>query len=617
MSEQHRITMRYNYYRDRESPLGGGQSTRQVASRFDENPQSGTVQLVSSLGPSKLNEFRFLYITRDISNGVTNPLAPQINVQGIGSYNGNLDGVFQSLESGYQLVDNFTWNVGRHSIKAGFDLLPATFRERTRNLNGTFTFSGLTATPLRDAISPLNQLLNARSGIVDPATGRPYTYTQFSVAEGQEYTESTVVNQGYFIQDELRISAKVKLNLGLRYELFLRPGREGNPAFPDTGIIPQDYNNIAPRLGLAWDPKGDGRTAIRAGYGIYYNTTVAQTFNTFRRGNGIAVQNITVTPDQVGAPAFAESVAPSLSNARSLLSDLFVFEPGFRDPMVHSYFATVERQLLRDQTIAVSYLGNRARALPFSSPTNLAATGTLPDGRTRFDGTANRPNPAFGTIFRTASNGYQNYNGMLVTFTQRTRAGLSFQAGYHYQDVYGLSYVNSSGAFTSFGALTTPSDPSNPSFDLGPGDFSQPHRFTLTAVWDPRLRLQNRFAKAAVNGWSITTRTIAQSGLPFSPTTGQDSNRDLAFNDRPTGIGYNSYRLPTYFELDIRAARDFRIGELGTVQVIGEVFNAPKRLNITNVNRTWGAAPQANASFNTPTSAETARQFQLGLRYTF
>jgi hypothetical protein len=616
LNQNNRLMLRYNYYRDRESPLGSGQITRLVASRFDENPQSGTAQLVTTLGANKLNEFRFLGIKRDISNGVLSPLTPQVTISGIGSYNGNQDGTFVSFESGYQIVDNFTWNRGDHAVKFGVEILPASFQERTRNLNGTFTFAGLNASGSRPAITPLQQAINAQNSVADPSTGRPYTFTQYTRAIGQEFTTSRIVNQGYFVQDDWRVNSRLKLTYGLRYELFLRPSGIANPAFPTTGNIPQDFNNWAPRLGVAYDPSGDGKTVLRAGYGIYYNTTVAQTFNTFVRGNGLAVRNLTVTPTQTGAPAFTLGPVPTTGSTALLPSDLNVFAPNFQDPMVQSYFVTVERQLMRDQSIAVSYFGNRTIDLPYSVPSNLAVTGMTASGNTQYGGTSNRPNPAFGTIYTANSNGFQNYNGFLAVLTQRARAGLSFQAAYNYQHVQGLSYLNSSNAFTNFGILTTPSNPANPGQDVGPGDFSQPQRATLTAVYNTHFGVEKHAVADLINGWTITSRLVAQSGLPFTATTGQDNNGDLIFNDRPTGFSYNSLRLPSYIEADFRAARDIRISDHGTIQIIGEVFNAPNRLNVTGVNRTYGPSTTPSATFNAATSAETARQFQLGLRFT-
>lgn len=617
LNSRNRLSARYNYYFDRESPLQGGQQTREVATRFDEAPQSFTTQLVTSASPTLLNEARFLFATRGIENGVINPLNPLINLTGIGSFNGNADGVFSSREQGFQFIENVTWNRGVHSLKMGIDILPVKFRERTRNLNGTFNFAGLAAAGGRAAVTPLQQYLNTVGRAVDPATSQPFTYTQFTRALGQEFFSASVVNQGYFFQDDWRVTSRLKLNLGLRYELFWRPEGIANPDYPATGVIPQDKNNWAPRLSMAWDPWGQGKSVVRMGYGIYYNTTVAQTFNTFLRGNGREVRNVTITGTQAGAPAFTRGAVPVFSGGTVQVSNLNVFASQFDDPMVHSYFVSFDQELAAGHALSVQYLGNRARKLPYARLSNLRATGQLPDGRTLYGGTANRPDPRFGNIFTTVSDGDQNFNGMLVTVTRRSRAGLSFQAGYLYQNVKGVAYVNGSGAFTNFGATVVPSAPERPSFDEGPGDFSQPHRFTLTGVWAPKLNSLAGAAAALVNGWQLSTRTIAQSGFPFSPLTGQDNNGDTQFVDRPTGIGYNSYRLPTYATIDLRLTRNFLAGEHRNLEFIAEVFNLTSRLNVTNVNRTFGPNATANASFNQATAAETSRQFQLAVRYSF
>lgn len=211
LNTNNRLMLRYNNYRDRESPLGNDQGTRQVTRRFDENPQSGTAQLVTTIGANKLNEFRFLSIKRDSSNGVLNPLTPRINISGVGSYNGNQDGTFVSYESGLQFVHNFTWTIGNHALKASVELLPNSFKERTRNLNGTFTFAGLKANGKRGPVTALQQAVNAQNGVTNPATGKPYTYKQYIRALGQEFPTSRVISRGYFVQDDWRVNSKLKL----------------------------------------------------------------------------------------------------------------------------------------------------------------------------------------------------------------------------------------------------------------------------------------------------------------------------------------------------------------------------------------------------------------------
>lgn len=613
LNEKNRMMARFNYYYDRESPLGSGLRAAENLSRFDEAPWSLTTQNVTFLRTNIVNEFRFQFATRPISNGVVNELAPEINVAGVGRFNGLGDGTFRSREQGFQFIDNVTFNTGRHSIKAGVDILPVWFRERTRNVNGTFTFGGLpTVAGVRPAVSPLDQLLFTERRLVDPSTNQPYSYTQFTQSIGQEFFEARVVNHGYFIQDDIRATSRLKLNVGLRYEYFSRPQGNRNPLLPATGVIPQDRNNLAPRFGFAYDLFGTGRTVVRGGYGIYYNTLVPQTFNTFLRTNGAAVLAVNVRPTDAGAPAFTRGPVPAIRPG-SVLSEVRVFEDRFDNITVHSYFGTLEHELFRDTAVSLTYQANRTRNLPYSVNTNIRAVGTLPDGRNLFT-TANRPNPQFGNIFVSRSAGQQNYDGLVMTLTKRFSRGFSFQAAYHLSKVDGVAFAND---FTGFGIFSSPSDPLNPAFDQGRGDFDMRNRGTFTGIWEPRLRSLDGAVGRLVNGWQISSRMIVSNGFAHNAFTGRDENGDTVLNDRPTGVRYNDFNLPTYATVDLRLTRHFRVRDRGNLEILGEVFNVGKRLNGTSVNTNWGFNPVPNANFRQITAAELSRQFQLAARFSF
>jgi hypothetical protein len=613
VSANQRLSFRFNYYYDRESPLNGGLISREVSTRFDENPYSYTAQLVSVIRPTIVNEARVLFATRSIENGVAaDPDAPNIDISGIGSFNGNANGVRRTRERGLHVVNNLTWTAGRHQIKAGFDLLPVNFRERTTNINGAFVFGGLTAVPgVRDAVTPLNQFLLTEQGTADPATGRPYSYSRFTQSIGAEYFDATTFNQGYFVQDDIRVSDRLKVNVGLRYEYFGRPAANENPALARSGTFPTDRDNVAPRIGLAFDPTGSGRTVLRAGAGLYYNVVVAQTYNTFLRGNGLDVVNVNVTPATAGAPAFTRGRVTPPAGV-SVVSDVRVMDEDFEDVQVATWFATWDQQLARSLALSLTYQGNRATNLPLALNENLAPAGELPDGRRRWS-TTGRPDPRFGNIFVSSSIGEQRYDGLVATATRRFSGGTSAQVSYHLSKTRGTAFVND---FTGFGVFTSPSDPLDPSVDDGPSDFDMRHRLSATVVLEPSTS-GTGLASALVNGWRLSSRLIASGGFRFNATTGQDVNGDTVFNDRPSGQTYNSFELPGYFTLDLRLDRSVPIGGGRTLSLIAEGFNLTNRLNPTNVNRTWGPNATANSTFNTPTAAETARQFQLAARFTF
>lgn len=597
-----RLSFRYNYYYDRESPLNGGLLAREVSTRFDENPYSYTAQLVSVLSPSLINEARFLYATRGISNGVSaDPDAPNIDISGVGSFNGNANGTRVTKEKGIHLIDSLTLTKGQHVVKVGFDLLPVSFRERTTNINGSFVFGGLPAVAgVRDAVTPLNQFLLTEQRATDPATGRPYSYSRFTQSIGAEFFEAETFNQGYFIQDDFRVGDRLKLNLGLRYEYFGRPQANPNPDLPITSEFATDANNFAPRFGFAFDPANSGRTVIRGGAGLYYNVVVAQTYNTYLRGNGRDVININVTPTGVGAPAFSRTRVTPPSGV-SVISDVRAMASDFEDIEVLNWFTTLEQELARDLALSVTYQGNKASNLPVALNVNLASAGTSADGRQLWS-TANRPDPRYGNIFVSSSIGEQRYDGLVGVLTKRFSRGNSFQVSYHLSKAEGTAFVND---FTGFGVFTSPSHPQDLEADRGPSDFDMRNRLSATAVWEP------------FRGWTLSSRLIASDGFRFNATTGQDNNGDTIFNDRPIGQGYNSFELPGYVTVDLRLDHSFNLGRNRRLEVIAEGFNLTNRLNPTNVNRTWGPNAAANANFNTPTGAETARQFQLAARFAF
>ena len=134
---------------------------------------------------------------------------------------------------------------------------------------------------------------------------------------------------------------------------------------------------------------------------------------------------------------------------------------------------------------------------------------------------------------------------------------------------------------------------------------------------EPRLPGLKGALDAVVNGWQVSSRIIASDGFRFNATTGQDGNGDTVFNDRPEGQSYNAFELPAYVTLDLRLTRMLELGRARKVELIVEGFNLTNRLNPTNVNRTWGPNATPNATFNTVTGAETARQFQLAARFSF
>lgn len=609
LNGKNRLALRYNMYNDHEVGTDSGTVTRHEAAGWNDKPMSGTAQLVTGFKPSLFNELRFLYAYRPVWEPTLIPTNPAVTLAGIGTFNGNSNGNYWYLESGYEIVDNLTWNRGHHSFKFGFDLLPVNYQDSTSNLNGTFTFSGLTDTTSTGTVtySPLQQYLNTVAGLTDPNTHLPFSYSTFTRSTGSLAYDATVVNQGYFAQDEFRITPRLKLDVGLRYEMFVRPSGNLNPAFPLTGSIAQEYSDIEPRAGVAWDPFGKGTTVIRAGYGIYHAPIQSSSFESWERQNGITVRSITTLPTQTGAPAFTLGAVPATTVGTAAVSNIYQFASNLNNIMMQGWNLSVEHQITPGYSISISYYGTHATHMNYSVPGNLTQIGTLADGRILFGGSNNRPNPAVGTVYTVSTDGtWLNDQAMLVTFSKQLSHGLSLQAGYQFQH------------------LTTCNDKAVPMvnggcFNEGTMSFNQENRLTATAVWTPSLSIDNRFFSSLANGWLISNSTVVENGLPYSPLTGADTNGDTITSDRVIGAGYDTYHMPLYLELDFRLSRSFSLEQfkLGKIELYGEAANASDHANIYGVNTTWGITSTPNAAFGTPTSAEIPRQFQLGFRYNY
>lgn len=602
LNAKNRLALRYNTYYDVESPLNNGQVTRQSSAGWTDFPHSGTAQLVTSFTPNLINEFRFLRGLRPVGQPVLSPDSPAVYLSGIGTFNGNANGNYKYFETGYQIIDNLTWNKGRHSFKFGFDILPVNYQDTTTNLNGTFTFSGLSASGTRSAVSALQQYLYTVAGTIDPSTGLAYNYTQFSQSTGAKLYDASDINQGYFAQDEIRLNARLKATLGLRYELFWRPSGNLNSSYAATGNSPQDFTNLAPRVAVAWDPLGNQKNVVRVGYGIYYNPTTPSTYEGWERQNGITVRSVTVKPTQSGAPSFTLGSVGTVSGGTVATPNLYYVDNGYRDLRVQSWNIGIDHELAPGYSLSLSYLGNHANNLRYAMPTNLVASGSLSDGRTTFNGYSNT---SFGVIYDVRSdNTYQNFNALLVELTARVSSTLTAHAGYQFQHVYGC--MDRTVATTSGSC-----------FNNGPGTYNQPQRFVATVIWNPSLHVENATVSKLLNHWQIGNNTIVQSGLPFTPVSGTDLNGDATISDRPVGFKYNGYQLPTYFEFDLRADRTFSLGSKGALEIFAEGLNVPNRENVTSVNTTWGTGTTANSTFNQATAAETQRMFQMGARYSF
>ncbi len=223
-----------------------------------------------TIGTNKINEFRFQYSRRGLFYGPSRGPGGQnvaVNIPGFAFFGREPFSYIKRTEQRYQATDNFSWSKGSHSIKFGVDFnrLPV-IADFTVNFGGLYDFGQQSVVPGLPAFSPIQTY----------GAGIPSSFVQ---GVGNAHDSFTNTTTGAFIQDSWRIKSNLTLNYGVRYDVEFTPQFPPENQYAAYGqrflglakSVPRDYNNVAPRIGIAWDPAKDGKSVIRASYGIFYD----------------------------------------------------------------------------------------------------------------------------------------------------------------------------------------------------------------------------------------------------------------------------------------------------------------------------------------------------------
>jgi len=248
---------------------------------------AGTVQDTWSIGNTKINEFRFQYARRGLSffynTQIPGGQDPAVNIPGFGYFGHEPYSYIQRTETRYQFTDNFSWVIGRHNTKFGVDVnilpLNAIF---TVNYGGVYDIGSLTAgdvipsTIFSALPSALQQAIPGFSPVQAYGLGIPGDFIQ---GLGSPHDSFNNIPIGVFWQDSWRANKNITLNYGVRYDLEIPPTFKPITASAQAGYsflglqkgIQTQKDRVQPRVGIAWDPKGDGKTVLRSSYGIFYD----------------------------------------------------------------------------------------------------------------------------------------------------------------------------------------------------------------------------------------------------------------------------------------------------------------------------------------------------------
>ena len=288
VGSNHRLTFRVNVSPSTVTGIEGsgqdqpfGQNAYSRTSEQTYRDVAGVFQDTWTLGTNKVNEFRFQYARRGLSyfynTKIPGGADPAINIPGFAYFGREPYSYIQRVEQRYQFTDNFSWTIGRHNTKFGADVnylpLTAIF---TVNYGGVYDFGSFSSSNLGFTSPIPGTPFPDLSPVQSYGAGLPGDFIQGLGSPSDSFKNIPI---GAFWQDSWRVNPHVTLNYGIRYDVeippkFKAPQGLALPAYNSLGLqkgIQTDANNIQPRIGLAWDPKGDGKTVIRASYGIFYD----------------------------------------------------------------------------------------------------------------------------------------------------------------------------------------------------------------------------------------------------------------------------------------------------------------------------------------------------------
>jgi hypothetical protein len=594
------------------------------------------------------------------------PSLPQITVSGYFTLSNAIGGPTAGGNF-YSGRDVFSWTTGRHALKLGGELsLNKTVQDTLLNNYGVMTFNNSVT---KNALADFE--IGIPSAVSQDAPVTAYWDSWYGAA---------------FLQDDFRVSGRVTLNLGLRWDVQTPgtdplnrfttyvPGQKStvNPAAPvgqlfygdpgiERGVIKTAWNHMSPRVGIVWDPTGDGRTSARAAAGMFYGSISGNEWNTMTNfepwSTRLTFTNTNARTSATGVPLGASLGNPYnayVGGAPFPYQGTFVNGGGIFGVAqdfnwAHSYQTNVgiERQVGRSLSVGASYVGSFNRDLPFARDVNypvLTPTATAAGANIL----ARRPNPAFGAVLIMDSDQTSSYNGLQVTAASRPWHHVGFNS------FYTLSKTMTSAQLQNNTTQGLAQNYSNLAEEYGRADTDQRHVFNLSANWNiDYYRGGNAVVRHVFNGWSLSPIIKLRSGLPFTVTNNNvDANLDgVTASDRAQLIGDPSLSAPSaalwfntaaftqnkavtgvatdgnsarnlldgpwYHSVDLALSRDFHLQNRVRLAVRAEGTNVFNMVSLGQPGNAVPAAGTTSATFGVIRTANPMRRMQFGLRLTF
>jgi hypothetical protein len=591
---------------------------------------------------------------------------PYLIVSGYASLGNPITGPQNTYQNDYSGSYSIAMTRGKHNLKFGAELdrqqINALFGIAT---NGFFVFA---PAPASDSFA---SFLLGQS-------------VQFFQGGGQFDRGLRKWVVGSYAQDEWRVTSHLTLNFGLRYEVNTpyteirnrlnawEPGKQstvfpdapegllfpGDPGVP-AGIAPVDYKEFMPRVGVAWDPFGDAKTMIRAGYGIFYDG--------FTNGTGGPLQAaISALPwtqaYQLGGPGFnianPYGTGPSPFGLNNFVQPATVLTvaSGMRPPYSQNWNFSIERTFAKSYLLDVRYVGNKGTRLPRfieANPTIFANNNQREYSTCNAAGLCN-----YGSVGILTDIGNSTYHALQVAFSRQYSNGLRFTASYWYsKSLDDISTLNVAGSAPTL--VAGENDLAQNPFDLaaehGPSLFDATHRFVFSGTYAlPQWKNAPKAGALLVNGWQANIISTLSTGTPFTVYDSADVSQQGSapeisgfYSSRPNLVsnpnenqphaasewvsrapfqqlnpvtqagqfgneGRNVVRGPGIEDVDFALFKNFAVNEKMRVQFRAEFFNLFNHANL--------GLPEndlESPAFGQILQAAAPRQLQLALKLTF